>query len=332
LLSEISVFVEQGIEKIVPDIKCRYERYKEIRFKVLGNLVNADSYLGDGEDLPDKIKEEAMEFLALRVESQSYSLGDVDREMDVKLPLIDLLHDEYQEYSTKMVEHNLRLVVSIAKKYLNRGLTFLDLIQEGNTGLIKSVQKFEPGQKNKFSTYSTWWIRQAITRGIVNHGREIRVPAHHHEGLGKVRDAARNIFRRTETKPTLEELAKESGLSNKRVEDIVSAFVPVYSYDVSKDEDGANYRALIEDNRTTPIINDLEGNEEAETLKSAISELPFIERAVLKLRAGLDGYEPMTLKKAGKVFKLTRERVRQVEAQAKKRLRVRLHAYKHGRV
>jgi RNA polymerase primary sigma factor len=222
-----------------------------------------------------------------------------------------------QELSTA----NLRLVVAIAKRYRNRGISFLDLIQEGNTGLLRAVDKFEPSRGFKFSTYATWWIRQAISRSIADHSRTIRVPVHMLTTVDKVLDAGRKMTQDRKGRPTLEETAQAAGLSVAATGRALSANRRMLSLDEPLGDEGDNYlgELLPDDRRDDPL-----SGVNRDALRSGIAEvlksLNYREREIIRLRYGLsDGYA-YTLSEVGKIFSVTRERIRQIECEAIRKL------------
>jgi len=243
------------------------------------------------------------------------------RSLHIRCQTMRRQHQEYEEVKRQLSSGNLRLVVSIAKKYRNRGLSFLDLIQEGNTGLMRAVDKYEYRRGFKFSTYATWWIRQAITRAIADQARTIRIPVHIIDMLGKLRNISKRLQQELDREPTTEEIAVAAGLSLDETRRVLFMGRQPLSLDrpVGESED-SSFGEFIED-ESFPRPERAASNELLrEKIEALLKTLSYREREIIRLRYGLgDGYT-YTLEEVGRIFKVTRERVRQIEAKAVKKL------------
>lgn len=288
-----------------------------------------DELLDEEEDTPEDVLNSGQYFDDISDDSVRLHLREIG-----KIPLLNAQEELElaqrvvagdKKAKDKMAEANMRLVVSIAKRYSGRGLDFLDLIQEGHTGLLRAVEKFDPDKGFKFSTYATWWIRQAITRAIADQARTIRIPVHMVETINKLLRTQRRMTQELNREPTIDELAKELEMEPEKVEYVIKIKQDISSLDAGVGRDGEDEDSVLGD-----FIEDEDGTtpEESasnqllkEQVQGVLSTLSEREQKIIKMRFGLENGKSHTLEEVGQEFAVTRERIRQIEAKALAKLR-----------
>ncbi|MBR5218813.1 MAG: RNA polymerase sigma factor RpoD [Clostridia bacterium] len=313
-LEELDLDPEQ-IEKV-------YESMEAMGIEVIGDMDEALKEIAVNEEeidltLPEGVNVDDHVRMYLK-EIGKVALLTTDEEIELASRMAEGDEDAKQ----RLTEANLRLVVSIAKRYVGRGMMFLDLIQEGNLGLIKAVEKFDYSKGYKFSTYATWWIRQAITRAIADQARTIRIPVHMVETINKLIRVSRQLLQELGRDPSPEEIAKEMGMSVDKVREIMKvAQEPVSLETPIGEEEDSHLGDFIPDDDAPAPSEVASFTLLKEQLMDVLDTLTSREEKVLRLRFGLDDGRPRTLEEVGKVFNVTRERIRQIEAKALRKLR-----------
>jgi RNA polymerase primary sigma factor len=307
LLEELSV----RTQRLQPSIK----RLSQIsaRMTELERQIDNLKHLKSARDERANLQRELHDLMQMTLETPT--------SLRRRIESVELRFAEYEKSMRELSGGNLRLVVSIAKKYRNRGLSFLDLIQEGNTGLMRAVDKYEYRRGYKFSTYATWWIRQAITRAIADQARTIRIPVHMIETMSKLRRVSKTLLQENAREPTLEETAEAAKVSLDETRRVMRISRHPISLDrpVGESED-SYFGEFIEDDATDSPVDSATQEMLKEKIDHVLKTLTYREREIIKLRYGLgDGYT-YTLEEVGRIFKVTRERVRQIEAKAVRKL------------
>jgi RNA polymerase primary sigma factor len=307
LVEELSI----RTQKVQPLMK-RLEQISNRMDELVRQIHDLKGKRSSKEDLAN-LRKELRDLMLMTLESPE--------SLRKRTELMRIRFAEYEQAKRDLSGGNLRLVVSIAKKYRNRGLSFLDLIQEGNTGLMRAVDKYEYRRGYKFSTYATWWIRQAITRAIADQARTIRIPVHMIETMSRLRNVSKKLLQEKGREPTIEETAKAAGISIEETRRVLKISRHPISLDrpVGESED-SYFGDFIEDDSTESPVTAATHEMLKEKIDQVLKTLTYREREIIKLRYGLgDGYT-YTLEEVGRIFKVTRERVRQIEAKAVRKL------------
>jgi RNA polymerase primary sigma factor len=283
-------------------------------------------YFQDLGDFSPLTREQEVEFATEIAEAAtllnrllSQTRSDTDEDLETQIAEAQI---SFNDRINRLVRANLRLVIAIAKRYINRGLPFSDLMQEGNIGLMKAAERFDPGRGYRFSTYATWWIRQAITRAISEYSRTIRIPVHLNDTLSKMAKFTNAFIQDNQRFPTFQEIAESLGLKEERVARLLSLVQTPFPLESNlKDYDDFKLADVIADESAEAPLDEAERQELRELVNAALTPLTEREQKVLRLRFGIDDGIDHTLEGIGKILGLTRERIRQIEAIALKKLR-----------
>jgi RNA polymerase primary sigma factor len=310
------------VATLLEELTLRTSRIQPMMKKLQGIQLKMHQLQGVIDSGPSRdFVAEDIEAMKQELEGMQDLVLETPKQLDKRLRATEAVYAQYEEAKRRLSGGNLRLVVSIAKKYRNRGLSFLDIIQEGNTGLMRAVDKYEYRRGYKFSTYATWWIRQAITRAIADHARTIRIPVHMIETMSKLRTISKNLLQELGREPTIEEIAEEGKMSVAEARRVLKISKHPFSLDrpIGESED-SYFGDFIEDERVESPVQSATQEMLKDRIDQVLKTLTYREREIIKLRYGIgDGYT-YTLEEVGRIFKVTRERVRQVEAKAIRKL------------
>jgi RNA polymerase primary sigma factor len=303
------------LEREVQDPNCLNKKQLERKLKKVNAKLEETI---TGLNLTRKVIEEIIG----KVEKQIEFLDERERKSaEETFSQIHKIEKDLREVKNRLIQANLRLVINIAKKYLNRGLSFLDLVQEGNMGLMKAAEKYDYQKGYKFSTYSTWWIRQAITRSIADYARTIRVPVHVLETMNKITKVTISLFQELGREPTIEEISKKAGLPVEKVRKIMRVSGEPISIETPIGDDDSKLGDFIADPKSPSPLNEFVKVSLKEEIDKVLATLTPREEKVIRMRLGIGEKTDYTLEEVGEVFGLTRERIRQIEAKALRKLK-----------
>ncbi len=313
---------KRKIATLLEELSLRTSRIQPMKSKLHGicnKMFQLERMIEAGAN--EDYVEEDIEVMIQELDGLERLITEMPDQLEKRLRNIERVFVQYEDAKRALSSANLRLVVSIAKKYRNRGLSFLDIIQEGNTGLMRAVDKYEYRRGYKFSTYATWWIRQAITRAIADHARTIRIPVHMIETMSRIRTASKNLLQKLGREATIEEIAEEAKMTIEEARRVLKISKHPISLDrpIGESED-SYFGDFIEDDDIDSPMASAAQEMLKERIDVVLKTLSYREREIIKLRYGIgDGYT-YTLEEVGRIFKVTRERVRQVEAKAIRKL------------